>query len=76
VARALATRPAVILADEPTGQLDSVHAAQITDLLLGAAARLGAALVLSTHDLAIAGRLPVRWQITDGHLVAEGNASC
>jgi len=75
VARALATRPAVILADEPTGQLDSAHATQIADLLLDAAARLGAALVLSTHDLTIAGRLPLSWQMTDGCL-AEGSAPC
>jgi putative ABC transport system ATP-binding protein len=76
VARALAARPAVILADEPTGQLDSAHAAQVTDLLLEAATRAGAALVLSTHDLAIAGRLPVRWQLTDGRMAAEEDASC
>jgi ABC-type lipoprotein export system ATPase subunit len=76
VARALAARPAVILADEPTGQLDSAHAAQVTGLLLDAAARAGAALVLSTHDLAIAGRLPVRWQMADGRLAAEEDASC
>jgi ABC-type lipoprotein export system ATPase subunit len=76
VARALAARPAVILADEPTGQLDSAHAAQVTGLLLDAAARAGAALVLSTHDLAIAGRLPVQWQMADGLLAAEEDASC
>jgi ABC-type lipoprotein export system ATPase subunit len=72
VARALAVRPRVILADEPTGQLDSVHAAQVTELLLDAATRIGAALVLSTHDLTIASQLPERWQMADGRLVAEG----
>jgi ABC-type lipoprotein export system ATPase subunit len=72
VARALAVRPRVILADEPTGQLDSVHAAQVTGLLLEAATRIGAALVLSTHDLTIASQLPERWQMADGRLVAEG----
>jgi ABC-type lipoprotein export system ATPase subunit len=72
VARALAVRPRVILADEPTGQLDSVHAAQVTSLLLDAATRIGAALVLSTHDLTIAGQLPEHWQMADGRLVAEG----
>ena len=72
VARALAVRPRVILADEPTGQLDSVHAAQVTRLLLDAATRIGAALVLSTHDLTIASQLPERWQMADGRLVAEG----
>jgi ABC-type lipoprotein export system ATPase subunit len=73
VARALAVRPRVILADEPTGQLDSAHAAQVVGLLLGAAAMLGAALVLSTHDLTIAERLPERWRMADGLMVAEGD---
>jgi putative ABC transport system ATP-binding protein len=79
VARALATRPRVILADEPTGQLDSAHAAQVAGLLLDAATRLGAALVLSTHDLTIAERLPGRWQMADGLLSAagvEGGSPC
>ena len=73
VARALAVRPRVILADEPTGQLDSAHAAQVAGLLLDAAAMLGAALVLSTHDLTIAERLPERWQMADGRMIAEGD---
>jgi ABC-type lipoprotein export system ATPase subunit len=73
VARALAVRPRVILADEPTGQLDSAHAAQVVGLLLDAATMLGAALVLSTHDLTIAERLPERWQMADGLMVAEGD---
>ena len=73
VARALAVRPRVILADEPTGQLDSAHAAQVVGLLLDAATMLGAALVLSTHDLTIAERLPARWRMADGLMVAEGD---
>jgi putative ABC transport system ATP-binding protein len=71
VARALAARPRVIFADEPTGQLDSAHAAQVAGLLLDAATRLGAGLVLATHDLTIAARLPSRWQMVDGRMVAE-----
>jgi ABC-type lipoprotein export system ATPase subunit len=73
VARALAVRPRVILADEPTGQLDSAHAAQVVGLMLDAATMLGAALVLSTHDLTIAERLPERWRMADGLMVAEGD---
>jgi putative ABC transport system ATP-binding protein len=73
VARALAIRPRVILADEPTGQLDSAHAAQVVGLLLDAATMLGAALVLSTHDLTIAERLPERWRMADGLMVADGD---
>jgi len=71
VARALAARPRVIFADEPTGQLDSAHAAQVVGLLLDAATRLGAGLVLATHDLTIAARLPSRWQMADGRMIAE-----
>jgi ABC-type lipoprotein export system ATPase subunit len=71
VARALAARPRLILADEPTGQLDSAHAAQVVGLLLDAAARLGTALVLSTHDLTIADRFPDRWQMAGGLMIAE-----
>jgi putative ABC transport system ATP-binding protein len=74
VARALAVRPRVILADEPTGQLDSAHAAQVVGLLLDAATMLGAALVLSTHDLTIAERLPEHWRMADGLMVAEGDS--
>ena len=71
VARALAARPRVILADEPTGQLDSAHAAEVAALLLLAATQLGAALVLATHDMALASQLPVRWQMADGSMVTE-----
>jgi ABC-type lipoprotein export system ATPase subunit len=50
IARALVTRPAVVLADEPTANLDSVTAQTITRLLLAAARERGAAVVLVTHD--------------------------
>ncbi|HEV2935332.1 MAG TPA: ATP-binding cassette domain-containing protein [Streptosporangiaceae bacterium] len=76
VARALAARPNVILADEPTGQLDSAHAAQVAELLLTAVAQFGAALVLATHDLTLADRLPVRWEMAGGILVTEGSYQC
>jgi len=76
VARVLAARPRLILADEPTGQLDSAHAAQVVGLLLDAATLLGAALVLSTHDLTIADRLPGRWQMADGLMIAGGDDPC
>jgi ABC-type lipoprotein export system ATPase subunit len=70
VARALAGRPSLILADEPTGQLDSVNAAAVIEVLLEASSHAGSALVISTHDLAIADRLPERWEIHSGELNA------
>ena len=57
VARVLAGRPGPVLADEPTGQLDRDERDQVVDVLLAAADELGAALVVSTHDEAVAARL-------------------
>jgi putative ABC transport system ATP-binding protein len=68
VARVLASRPRLILADEPTGQLDH-HAAQlVVDVLLQASAELGASLVVATHDPIIAERLEVQWTMRDGRI--------
>src|SRR5262249_22992626 len=50
IARALVNRPGVLLADEPTSNLDDEACASVADLLLGAADRHGAALVIATHD--------------------------
>jgi ABC-type lipoprotein export system ATPase subunit len=68
VARALAGSPSLILADEPTGQLDSVNGAAVIDVLLAASAHAGAALLISTHDLQVAARLPERWEMHSGEL--------
>jgi putative ABC transport system ATP-binding protein len=70
VARVLAARPRLILADEPTGQLDHEAATTVLDVLLQVSAELGAGLVVSTHDPRIAERLPVQWAMRDGALVA------
>jgi ABC-type lipoprotein export system ATPase subunit len=72
VARALAGDPRLILADEPTGQLDRANGAAVIDVLLAAAEHAGAALVVATHDMAVAERLPVRWEMHSGHLSAVG----
>ena len=78
VARVLAVRPRLILADEPTGQLDHVSGALVMDALLATASDSGAALVVSTHDDAVADRLSARWQMADGTLLGAGRreASC
>lgn len=68
IARVLAAGSRLILADEPTGRLDARTADHVLDVLLGAAAELQAALIVSTHDPRIAQRLPGRWEMADGHL--------
>ncbi|MFD5659718.1 ABC transporter ATP-binding protein [Streptomyces hirsutus] len=60
VARVLAQQPCLILADEPTGRLDHATGARVLDALLTAADRTGAALVVTTHDPAVAPRRPPR----------------
>lgn len=67
LARVLADRPDLVLADEPTGRVDSERALQIADLL-AELARTGVAVVVATHDEAIAARLPGRWEMRDGTL--------
>jgi putative ABC transport system ATP-binding protein len=69
VARVVAARPALILADEPTGRLDRTHGEQLVGLLLEVADEIDAALVVATHDPAIADRLATRWEMHDGRLV-------
>jgi putative ABC transport system ATP-binding protein/lipoprotein-releasing system ATP-binding protein len=68
VARALAGNPRLILADEPTGQLDRSSATAVVDVLLQAAEHSGAALVVCTHDPAVSARLPERWTMSNGRL--------
>jgi ABC-type lipoprotein export system ATPase subunit len=68
ICRALAGDPRLILADEPTGQLDTEIGSHVIDVLLEAADHAAAALLVSTHDPAIAERLPTHWQIADGAL--------
>jgi putative ABC transport system ATP-binding protein len=68
VARVLATEPRLILADEPTGQLDAAHRDEVIDLLIKAADALGAGLVIATHDERVASRVPTRWAMDDGRL--------
>lgn len=68
VARVMATRPQLVLADEPTGQLDHATADQVLSLLIATCDVIGAALVLSTHDERVARLFHHRWTISDGQL--------
>jgi ABC-type lipoprotein export system ATPase subunit len=71
VARVLASHPMLIFADEPTSQLDRESGARVIDVLLEIADATGAALVLATHDPALADRFATRWTVADG-VLAEG----
>jgi putative ABC transport system ATP-binding protein len=68
VARVLAGDPQLILADEPTGQLDHANGELVVDALIATATELGAAVIVNTHDLTIADRLDVRWSMDGGRL--------
>jgi len=68
VARAVVANPHLILADEPTGNLDEATAAEVMDQLLGLVAETGAALVMATHSPALAARLDRRLHLTRGRL--------
>ena len=74
IARALVTEPRLILADEPTGNLDSVIGDEIMGLLADLNARRGVALVVITHDREVAGLAPRRIRIRDGRLAEEATA--
>jgi lipoprotein-releasing system ATP-binding protein len=72
VARALVTRPAVVLADEPTGNLDRRNGERVLELMLELNREAGAALIIVTHDPAIARRMDRIVTLQDGLLVDAG----
>ncbi|MDP9241752.1 MAG: ATP-binding cassette domain-containing protein, partial [Actinomycetota bacterium] len=74
LARALAGNPRLVLADEPTGQLDADSGSRVLDALLASVKDAGASLVIATHDPAIAEGLGHRWTLHAGRLETEAIA--
>jgi putative ABC transport system ATP-binding protein len=72
IARAFAPKPAILFADEPTGNLDAVTGQRIIDLLFTLNAEAGTTLILVTHDLALAERCQRVLRLQDGQLQDEG----
>jgi putative ABC transport system ATP-binding protein len=68
IARALSVEPRVVLADEPTGNLDSATGGEIIELLAGLAAEHGSTVIVATHDATLAARAPRRLAMRDGRL--------
>jgi putative ABC transport system ATP-binding protein len=71
LARAFMVRPPILMADEPTGNLDSQNGQHILDLLISLNRREGTTLVLVTHDAALAGQADRRITLRDGRIVSD-----
>ncbi len=76
IARILASCPRLILADEPTGQLDHGTGSHVVDALVAVATTTKAGLVVNTHDPAVAERFPIRWTMADGRLTTPEVCTC
>jgi putative ABC transport system ATP-binding protein len=68
IARALANNPAILLADEPTGNLDSVNSAHVMEMLTGIQKKRGMTLIIVTHENDIANAAPRHIRIRDGRI--------
>lgn len=68
IARAIAMKPELILADEPTGNLDTENSSLITDILFNYAKEEGSALIIVTHDLKLANKAKRKIKIKDGKI--------
>ncbi len=71
IARALANQPRLVLADEPTGNLDTDSAALVVDLLETLPAEQGCTLVVVTHDRSLAARAARRFELVDGRIAEQ-----
>ena len=69
--RALANRPRVILGDEPTGNLDTQTGAEILTLVHDLHSRLGATVLIVTHDASVAESCPRNLELRDGRIVGD-----
>jgi ABC-type lipoprotein export system ATPase subunit len=74
IARALANEPSLLLADEPTGALDSASARNVLDLLSTVRQRRGMTAIIVTHDAAVSARVDRTIYIADGRIVEEPDA--
>jgi putative ABC transport system ATP-binding protein len=72
IARALATDPAIVIMDEPTGNLDAKNSQNVLDLIRGLQSRTGATFVIATHDPTVAASAQRVIRILDGAVVADG----
>ena len=72
IARSLSNNPDVILADEPTGNLDSKTGADVVDLLQGLWKKEGKTIIMVTHDLKLAGYAKRIIQLKDGQIIKGG----
>jgi ABC-type lipoprotein export system ATPase subunit len=75
IARAAATDARLLLADEPTGQLDQATASEVMAALMEVAERNGAALVVATHDQAVGAGLPTTWRMMHGRLFPSNSGT-
>jgi putative ABC transport system ATP-binding protein len=74
IARALAGKPDILLADEPTGNLDSANASRVADILLAIAGRGDVTMLVVTHSTDLAARMPRRLAMRDGKIVGDPGA--
>ena len=75
LARAFAAGPRLLLADEPTGNLDGETGDAVIELLFSLRARFGTTLLLITHDPAVGGRCTREVRLVDGRIVADGSVA-